>query len=247
MSKTRATTFALGVASAVAAVLPPLDGLAHRSFAAHMAQHLVLLLVTPILIVASKPGAPIFRALPAPLRRRPGALVGRLRRTLATRPAPLALGVFAAHAAVMWLWHAPPPFEAALRSPPIHALEHATLLGTALCFWAVAANLSSRRRVGGAWYAFGTAVHSGLLAALITFSPSPWYAAYGGDLPWGLTALEDQQLAGVLMWVPAGIAYTGAGLALFAKWLTQTGDQVVARSVAQATNASRSSPRSSAM
>jgi len=69
-------------------------------------------------------------------------------------------------------------------------------------------------------YVFTTAVHTSILGALLTFAPSPWYPAYGqATQRWGLTPLQDQQIGGLIMWVPAGLVYTIAGLALFAAWL----------------------------
>jgi putative membrane protein len=72
-------------------------------------------------------------------------------------------------------------------------------------------------------YLFTTAVHSGILGALLTFSQRVWYPAYNGTtLAWGLTPLEDQQIGGLIMWVPASIVYIVAGLWLFALWLAES-------------------------
>lgn len=235
-----------GIATAVASVSPAVDELAHRSFAAHMGQHLILMIVAPLLLIAARPGRTLLPVLP------PRAARAVVRNAAAVPP----FAVVAVHGLAMWGWHAPLAFEAALRTPALHALEHLTLFATAVAFWAVLLRVA-HRSAAAALYAFGTAAHSGLLAALIAFSPSPWYATYArADLPWRLTATTDQQLAGVLMWVPAGIAYMGAGIMLFVRWLQRAERRDAARaaryedgafSTAQPTNASRSSPRSSAM
>ena len=84
-------------------------------------------------------------------------------------------------------------------------------------------------------YMLTTAIHSGLLGALITFARTVWYPAYEGKTEaWGLTALQDQQLGGLIMWVPACTIYIVAGLALFAAWLRESERRVLKRE-AQAT------------
>ena len=72
-------------------------------------------------------------------------------------------------------------------------------------------------------YLFTTAIHSGALGALLTFTTTLWYPAYADTtMLWGLTPIEDQQLGGLIMWVPAGLVYIAAGLALFIGWLTES-------------------------
>jgi putative membrane protein len=115
---------------------------------------------------------------------------------------------------MLWLWHAPALFEAAVERHWLHTLEHACFFGTALLFWQAALDARTRRRAGPALLAaFVTFMHSGLLGGLITMAPQPLYAAYAGrSTVWGLTALDDQQLAGLLMWVPLGLPYLAVGL-----------------------------------
>jgi len=113
-----------------------------------------------------------------------------------------------AHAAALWLWHLPPLYDIALARPWVHALAHATLLGTAtLLWWSVA---RGRARVIGALWLFITAFHAGGLGALLALSSRPWFAG---------ASLEDQQLGGLLMWVPAGALLTVIALTLLAGWL----------------------------
>jgi putative membrane protein len=144
---------------------------------------------------------------------------------------PLAAAVL--HGLAVWLWHAPRPFNAALASYPLHALEHSAFFVTALLFWRAILNASSRRRAGPALGAsFATLIHSSLLGALITLAPYPLYAWYFGRTEiWGLSALEDQQLAGLLMWVPMGIVYLGACLLLASRLVAVEGQQDKAASV----------------
>jgi cytochrome c oxidase assembly factor CtaG len=119
-------------------------------------------------------------------------------------------------------------FQATLTHDWVHAAQHISFLGSALLFWW--SLLGSRKRIdngAGILYLFTTGVHTSILGALLTFTPSVWYPAYLSTAPrWGLTALEDQQLGGLIMWVPAGIVYIIAGLALLGN-LLRSGQPVV--------------------
>jgi cytochrome c oxidase assembly factor CtaG len=116
-------------------------------------------------------------------------------------------------------------FQATLESEFVHTLQHLSFLLSALLFWW--ALIHGRRGLMGygaaVLYMFTTSIHSGVLGALITFSSSVWYPAYAATTSsWGLTPLEDQQLGGLIMWIPAGLVYIFAGLALFAGWLRES-------------------------
>jgi putative membrane protein len=212
----QAAAFAAGVLAVAVALAPPVDRLAHELFAVHMTQHLLLVLAGAPLLALGRPLTPVLWALPPSTRRRAGPLVRR-GRALASRSAwPLAALLL--HAAVVWAWHAPVLYEAALAGPALHGLEHATMLGTALLFWSAVVASGAYGRLGqtaAVLVVFGTAVQSGGLGALLTFAPSPLYATHeaavaarGGD------ALRDQQLAGLLMWVPGGLVYVAAAALL---------------------------------
>jgi cytochrome c2 len=132
------------------------------------------------------------------------------------------LSVFLLQAAALWVWHIPTWYEAALRSDGIHAGQHLCLLLTASLFWwAMVHGRYGRMGYGAAVvYVFLTAVYSSALGALATVSPSVWYGEYGRTAArWRLDALEDQQLAGLLMWIPAGVVFIVLGLALLTAWL----------------------------
>lgn len=208
--------FAGGMALLALALVWPLDVLADRSFAAHMVQHLVLIALAPPLLVLGAPLVPFATLAPA-------------RRVIARLPWPWVahpLAAFGLHAAVIWAWHAPALFQAALRAPAVHTLEHATMLAAALVFWWMLLP-AGRARAGGrgtslVWLLL-TMIHLGLLGALLTFAPRVLYPAYGErPLALGLSPLEDQQLAGLIMWVPGGVVYLAAALALAAVWLEET-------------------------
>jgi len=134
--------------------------------------------------------------------------------------APLA--VFLVQAAALWIWHAPGLYELALHSDAVHALEHVCFIAAgSLFWWSMVQGRYGRMGYGlGVLYVFLTAVHSGALGALMTVAPAPWYATYiAQSASWGVDALDDQQLAGLLMWVPAGVVFILFGLALFAAWM----------------------------
>lgn len=218
----RAWCFVAGLLVAVAVLLPPADALADRLLSAHMAQHLALILVAAPLLVLGRPGLPMLLALPGGSRRRV-LRWGRLRwaRT-AWRTLTVPVVAWLVHVSVLWAWHAPGPYQAALANDGVHALEHATFLGTAILFWHVALAPEPHRRIGrGADVAYVLAgwVQSGALGALFTFASTPLYPAYVRTAGGLASALRDQQVAGVVMWIPAGVAYLVASAALFVAWL----------------------------
>jgi cytochrome c oxidase assembly factor CtaG len=128
------------------------------------------------------------------------------------------------HAIALWTWHMPVLFEAVLHNELVHTAQHLSFLLSALLFWwALIHGRQGWMGYGAAvLYVFTTSLHSGLLGALLTFSRSVWYPSYLGlTNSWGLTPLEDQQLGGLIMWIPAGVLYAFAGLALVAGWLRE--------------------------
>jgi putative membrane protein len=220
-----AACFAGGWLSLAVALVSPLHTLGGALFSAHMAQHEVLMALAAPLLVLGRPLVPWTFALP---RARRSTVGGWAKRGWVRGPWRAVSGPGAAwtlHAAALWLWHMPLLYGLALRSEAVHGLQHACFLGTALLFWwALLRGRGARLGYGAAvLYLFTTAAHSGALGALLTFARSPWYPGYAATTaPWGLTALEDQQLAGLIMWVPAGAAYLVAALWLFAEWLRES-------------------------
>jgi putative membrane protein len=122
----------------------------------------------------------------------------------------------------LWVWHLPTLYQMALRNDGVHALQHFSFVATASLFWwAVVHGRYGRQGYGIAVvYVFLTAIHSGALGALLTVAPAPWYDAYVRQAAaWQVDALADQQLAGLLMWIPASVIFIVLGLALFAAWM----------------------------
>ena len=217
-----AVCFAAGWLVLVLALLSPLHPWSSVWFFVHMTQHELLMVVAAPLLVLGRPALVMLWAFP---RRVAGAALAASRRAGLGHLWRCSTNVFVAslvHAIVLWAWHVPQFFEATLASDAVHALQHGTFLGTALMFWQ--AVLFGERRAAdyglAVLYLFLTAMHSGALGALITFASSPWYGTYAAALEERpFTPLEDQQLGGLIMWIPAGMVYVVAGLVLFAAWL----------------------------
>lgn len=198
--------------------LPALHHLAEELFTFHMIGHIVLAgLVAPLLILAD-PVAPLLWSLPGRVRALVAQLLGLawLRGTLhlLCRPVPAT----ALHGVALWAWHVPAFYDLAMADPVAHWLQHASFLVTALFFWS--AVFRDRQGATAVMIILVTLIHTGLLGALLTFSPTPLYAGHD-PAGWGLTALEDQQLAGLIMWVPASFMYLAAAVAIGARLLEQ--------------------------
>lgn len=221
----RAAAFSAGWLTLVAALLTSIDHKAHSSLAFHMIQHELLMLIAAPLLVWG-------RALPTFLWSLPHDM--RVRIGLATRArwirhfwngltAPLSAWLL--FAAALWIWHIPAVFNAAVLSDAVHDWQHVSFLVAALLFWH--ALMRHGRHVANGMavlYLFTTAVHTGTLAALLVFAEKPLYFTLDLDLritTW--SAIEDQQLGGLIMWVPAAIVYVGAGLYIVSRLLRGAG------------------------
>ena len=225
VSRRQAAAFALGWLALVAALVSPLDALSSQLFSAHMLQHELLMVVAAPLLVLGRPLAVFAWALPPLVRRRVVAgvrvpwLLG-IWRTLTWAP-----NAWALHGIALWAWHLPAAFDAALGSSGWHTLQHTSFFATALLFWWEPLGGAARSRPGPALlYLFTTMLHTAALGALLTLSPALWYAPYGStSAQLGIDALEDQQLGGLVMWVPSGIAYFATALAVVARLLRPAG------------------------
>lgn len=221
----RGCLFATGWLTIAGSLLSPLHELGRHSFTAHMVEHELLMLMAAPLLALSKPLGIFLWALPRSVRLALARAAHQ--RTFArgwqwlTDP----LTVTLLQAIALWLWHAPALFDQALRSEGWHALQHLSFLLTALLFWWAITRTQRAAHSHGvaALYLFITALHTGLLGALMSFSASPWYQGYArlnlGTLPFGLSPVEDQQLAGLIMWIPGGVVHAAAALAYLALWL----------------------------
>lgn len=198
-----AVAFTSGMLSLVVALCSPLADLSEQLFSAHMVVHEVLMAVAAPLLVAAHPWGAFAWALPA------GAL--RLSRPVRILSAPLPATLL--QAVVIWFWHIPPAFRSATENETLHVIQHVTFIGSALLFWQAMSRLGKHGAGAGVGYLFFTALHTGFLGALLMLPPRLWFPASGG---FGLSPLEDQQLAGAIMWMPGGLIY--AALALLQAW-----------------------------
>lgn len=220
--RAEAWSFAVGWLLLALSLVSPLHALGGVLFSAHMTQHELLMTVAAPLLVLGRPLVPFIWALSPAWRRRTGrwsesAPVATVWRGL-THP----LMAFVVHGAAVWVWHAPSLYDASVTSEVVHTAQHVSFFATALLFWWVA--LRGRAARGGIPASiamlFGTTLHTGALGALLTLSSTLAYSAYAATTgPWGLTPIEDQQLGGLIMWVPGGVAYVLAALVLMARLL----------------------------
>lgn len=223
VSRVRVGAFAGGWVAAAAALVSPIHHAGQELLSAHMGQHLLLIVVAAPLLVLGRPGLVMLAALPPSGRR----AMHRVASLPAVRGAGAVAGApvvaWFAHVGLVWGWHVPGAYQAALDHPALHALEHAGFLGTGMLFWWVALQPGTRRRLvkgGDVLYLLTVWLAGGALGALLTFAPSPIYPAYvvhAASL--GVDPLRDQQLAGLIMWIPGGVVYLGGACLLFVSWL----------------------------
>ncbi|WP_246529472.1 cytochrome c oxidase assembly protein [Microvirga zambiensis] len=221
----QAACFALGWLLLVFALVAPLHWLGERLFFAHMIEHEILMAVAAPLLVIGSPVAMLW-ALPAGWRRSIGG-VGQTKVVTCAWPwltNPLVATLL--HGAAVWLWHAPALYEAALANFWIHWVQHLSFFVTALLFWrALLQGPEGERGYGVAvFYLFITSLHTGFLGILLSLIRNTVYPVQTSRAAeWGLTPLEDQQLAGLFMWIPAGLVYAVAALILAGLWIARSG------------------------
>lgn len=225
----RCAAFFCAVALCVAALESPLDELADRMFSVHMLQHLLLTVVIAPLLMLGSLDAVMLHALP------PAWIAKTARRSAPLRSAVMRFArpwtVWGIATATIAFWHLPRAYAWAARSPPVHAFEHLMLVVTACAFWWWVIDPRARRHFGlGAaiLYLLSFGVLNGFIGAMLTFSPRPWYALPELIGPsTGFSALEDQQLAGMLMWVGMDGILFCAMLIVAASWLHAAPDRTV--------------------
>ena len=219
------TSFAAGWLTLLIALISPLHQLGSVLFAAHMSQHELLMLIAAPLLVLGRPLVPFLFAFSPEWRISIGRITKLKSLNAVWKKLTQPLSVWLLHGFTLWIWHLPSLYQATLESDFIHALQHISFLGTALLFWwTLIYGRYGRMGYGTAvLYIFTTGVHSSILGALLTFSHNVWYPIYDGrTIAFGLKAIEDQQLGGLIMWVPSGMVFIALGLALFAAWLGES-------------------------
>jgi putative membrane protein len=206
--------FVLGWLSLFTALVSPIDTLSNYSLTMHMVQHILLTLIAPPLMLLGTPSW-LFQ----PIARVPFALtVGRF----VTNP----VFVFFLFNAVFLGWHVPAYYNAALTFLPLHILEHIMFFGAAtLSWWPIfspMAELPRAHPLAQTAFLFFQALPATILGALIAFASEPLYPHYTTvPNPFGLSVLDDQQLAGLIMWVPASLVYFAVLTIVFIRWLNR--------------------------
>lgn len=230
-TRTRDRWLLAGAGVVAVALVSPVAGLSGELLSAHMLQHVLLLFVAAPAIALGDPGPAVLAALPAPRR---AGLVAAWRRlpTGVRRPGSAIVAGAAASATVLWLWHAPALYDAAVRVPALHVAEHATLLLPAVVFWGAVLRERTRHRQVFLVTVLASAVlvmQGGVLAAILVFASEPLFEVHDATSHWGPTALEDQRLAGTLLWVVGGPAYALAAVTAVVRGLRASEDRVLSR------------------
>ena len=218
-----AACFVAGWLVLALALVSPLHPLGEVLFSAHMVQHELMMVVAAPLLVLGRPLVPYIWALPARWRRS----VADVARAPAFRAAWSGLTrpstTWLLHASAIWIWHAPVLYDATLDNAVVHTLQHVSFIATALLFWW---SLLRGARLGygaSVAYLFATMLHTSALGVVLAFASSLWYPAYASTTtPWGFTPLEDQQLGGLIMWIPGAASYLVASLVLIARWMRES-------------------------
>lgn len=230
----RYAAFTAGIVTLFSALISPFDTLDDQLFSAHMVQHLVLLMIAPPLLILGRPALACFWAFPLPGRRAIGRVWIRsgLKHAVDLVMSPVIVWLLCS--AALWFWHLPGPYGWALGSESVHAFEHVCFFLTSLMFWSLVLEPLGRRRMDyGSTLLFVATfgVQTGLLGALLTFAGRPLYAAHlSTTAAWGLTPLEDQQLAGLIMWIPASLIHLTTLGVLFVVWMHTAERQVITAS-----------------
>ncbi|MGY3454198.1 cytochrome c oxidase assembly protein [Bradyrhizobium sp. USDA 4353] len=224
LNSVRAGAFWAGWLTLAATLTSPLHWLGEHLFTFHMIEHEILMAIAAPLIVAARPLGAMLWALPRGTRRWSGRMLNlaMLRETWSW----LVRGGNATllHGVAIWVWHVPVLFDAAVDQVALHRLQHLSFFGTAVLFWW--AVLWRSQAGAAAWHVVITMLHTSVLGALMALAPRVLYSAQtASSAAWGLTPLEDQQLAGLIMWVPAGTIYAGAALVLIVLWIKTSGEK----------------------
>jgi putative membrane protein len=221
----RHVSFLSGWLTLAFALTSPIHELGEQLFSAHMLQHEILILISAPLISAAHPGATCLWAFAPRHRVNLGGWIHAVESNwlliFITRP----LSAWLLEALTLWIWHIPALYQATLTSDWVHAAQHLSFFLTAVLFWSALYGVRRSAMSYGAAtvYVFGTAVHCSALGALLTFSMVVWYPVYTNTTKlWGLTPSQDQQLGGVIMWVPSAVVFIVIGLVLFARWLVES-------------------------
>lgn len=223
-SQRNALLFVFGWTVLALSLLSPLHALSEQFFSAHMVQHELLMTVAVPLIVLSNPAPTFLWAVPVRWRRAAAPVLSNKHSRQVRRFFGHPVAGWMAYAITLWAWHAPALFQMTLRDEQMHALQHTCFIVASVWFWHTLFQSRSRSQGQCLLLLFTTAVHTSVLGALITFDSTIWYPAYAATTEHlGGSALHDQQLAGMIMWVPGSVPYLLAALATTLRILRRAG------------------------
>lgn len=228
IGRSQTAAFAAAMVLFVIVLSPEVDEVTDALFSAHMGQHLVLMLLIPPLLVWSRPVLVMLWGLPRDVRKTfaTSSSVHWLRAATWQLMHPLSVAIL--FLGTFSFWHLPRPYAWSLQNEWVHTFEHLSFVVTAFMFWTLVIEPSGRRRmefIPSMLFVAAIAVLSGLPGALMILSPVVLFKAHGtAAYAWGMTPLEDQQIAGLIMWIPAGIFFLAPIAWLFFKSL-QTADR----------------------
>lgn len=213
-------SFVIAIVVLFVALISPLDTLSEQLSSAHMLQHMLLVVVAAPLFVAAMPGRVFLWGVPLGLR---SIVTGWVRCfDVSYLNRPLFPGLL--FAVTLWMWHLPAAYQTALVDPFVHDAQHLTFFGAACLFWRVVISPRGRWQIhplSVVIYLFATSLHATLLGVFMSLAPSVWYDVYAATTPrWGFTPMEDQQLAGLIMWMPACLVFPASAAFLFGNWLS---------------------------
>jgi putative membrane protein len=214
---TRIAAFFVGWLTVAVALLSPLHHLADAKLWAHMVQHELLMLIAAPLLALGRPDVGLLALFKHREQRK---IAARWMRRLAVNPA----SAWILHGIAVWIWHLPSLYTAASQHPAIHLTQHISFLATGLLAWWSVLGLRSDYGAA-AFFVFATSMHTGLLGLLLFIARRPWYLTYAT----AHEALEDQQLAGLIMWIPGGVIMAITAMVLFGMWLKESDRRVFAR------------------
>ncbi|MCO6430622.1 MAG: cytochrome c oxidase assembly protein [Deltaproteobacteria bacterium] len=230
LGRLRPLLFATSILFLFLALTSPIDALSDRLQSMHMVQHTLLMMVAAPLFVLGAPAYILILALPRSGRRAITSRVNGFTRILGPawqkiRP----LAAVALYALTLWLWHLPAMYEAAMRNEVVHDIAHLSFFVSSCFLWWVVLHPFRHMRLdygAGIAYLFVTSLHSCALGVLTALSPRIWYPSYThSTMEFGLTPIQDQQIAGYIMWMPAGTSYILAAAYLFVLWIKRSAEE----------------------
>lgn len=210
----RRAAFVVGWATAAAALVSPLCALSVSLFSARVGQHMILSLVAAPLVILGRPGVSLARLWP-----RLAQLLASNRLLKALRSATGSATLFAL---ALWAWHAPGPYDATFASPAIYWLMHITVFAAALMVWNVLLDAPAAKPVSALMVGAVSTLQMIFLGAIITLTPRLLYAPHMlTPYAWGLTQAGDQQLGGLIMWVPGCSIFLAVTLLTLGRAMSQ--------------------------